>query len=140
MISLKGPSTNLSWLELGCKDGTPYPEEYIMEGRAFQLALAFEDIRALCGNKPIIIYSAYRTPEWNKKVGGAKLSQHVEGRALDLHHTVMKNDEFYEAINKVAWELGIRGIGRYRNFVHIDIRPSDKMVAWSGAGKKESSV
>jgi uncharacterized protein YcbK (DUF882 family) len=137
---IKGPSTHLGWLELACKDGTPYPEEFILDGRAFQLAAAFEDVRALCGNKPIIVYSAYRTPEWNRKVGGAKNSQHVYGRALDLHHTILKNEEFYEIIYKVCWDFGIRGIGHYRNFVHIDIRPVSKLVAWSGTTKKESPV
>lgn len=137
-MKIGGPSTHLTWKELACKDGTPYPEDFILDGRIFRLSAAFEDVRAICGNNPIQIYSAYRTPEWNKKVGGAAKSQHLEGRALDLHHTKLKNYEFYEIIRGVAWDIGIHGIGYYRNFVHIDTRPTSKLVSWESMLPKES--
>src|SRR5690606_9510833 len=79
----RGPSQHLSWKELACKDGTPYPDEFKLDGRVFQLAAVFEDIRRVCGNKPIRINSAYRSPAHNKKIGGARNSQHLHGRALD---------------------------------------------------------
>jgi len=135
------PSKHLSWKELACKDGTPYPQEFIEDGRVFKLARTFEGIRALCGNKPIIILSAYRTPEWNKKVGGASRSQHVQGRALDLKPpeglTVKK---FYDLIYANCKEFNIFGIGLYRTFVHIDIRPSPILVVWSSKLPKESKA
>ena len=34
--------------------------------------------------KPIIVNSAFRTPQVNKKVGGAKRSLHMQGRAADI--------------------------------------------------------
>ena len=80
MSLANGPSEHLSWKELACKDGTPYPEKFKLDGRVFQLALVFEDIRSIW-NKPIVIHSAYRSPEHNRKIGGARNSQHVEGRA-----------------------------------------------------------
>jgi len=133
---MKKLSKNISWSELKCKDGTPYPEKW--EDRGRRLAELFEDIRNLTGNFPIEVYSAYRTEEWNRKIKGARNSQHKLGRALDLHHSVLTNNEFYEIIWTNREELRIRGLGRYKTFIHVDIRPSDKIVVWLGSGVKDS--
>jgi len=138
----KGPSEHLTWAELACKDKvkTSYPEQFILDGRVFKLALMFEDIRALW-QKPIIIHSAYRTPAHNKAVGGAKNSQHVQGRALDLAPPQgVKLDTFYAAIKRNTDDFGIHGIGKYLTFVHVDIRPTDKLIVWRGNGVKDSSL
>lgn len=135
---MNGPSTHLSWSELACKDGTPYPSEW-RDSRAIQLAGVFELIRSKCGDKPIQILSAYRTPSWNKKIGGAKNSQHKEGRAMDLKPpegwSVMA---FYELIKELSKISAIRGIGRYATFVHVDIRPGGYLALWTGSGTKDS--
>lgn len=135
---MNGPSTHLSWKELACKDGTPYPEEFILDGRVFKLAAVFESVRNLCQDKPIIILSAYRTLEWNRKIGGAKNSQHVQGRALDLKHTKLFNAEFYKIIKENIDYLGITGLGLYKTFVHVDIRPTNRIVYWYSSLPKES--
>lgn len=136
----KGPSKHLSWKEVACKDGTPYPKEFKLDGRIYRLAQVFEDIRALYG-KPITIHSAYRTPSWNKKIGGAKNSMHVQGRALDLGPPQgVSIKKFYEDIRLHANEFDIHGLGRYNTFVHVDIRPTEKLVAWSGNGIKDSGT
>lgn len=44
------------------------------------------DLREEFG-KPIIVLSGARCAEHNAKVGGAKQSAHIEGRAADLHKT-----------------------------------------------------
>lgn len=138
---MNGPSKNLSWKELACHDGTPYPRKFIDDGRVYRLAQSFEDIRSLCGNHPITILSAYRTPEWNKKIGGAKFSQHVQGRALDLKPPIGYNvKEFYNLIRANCADFGINGIGLYVTFVHIDIRPSSRLVVWSSAVPKETLI
>ena len=38
------------------------------------------------GDDPIIINSGFRSPEVNKAVGGATLSNHLTGCAVDLNH------------------------------------------------------
>lgn len=138
---MNGPSEHLSWKELDCHDGTAYPRRFIDDGRVFQLADVFERIRELIGNKPITILSAYRTPTWNKKIGGAKASQHMQGRALDLKtpkgYTTI---QFYKLIKANCDRFGIHGIGLYPTFVHIDIRPTDHLVVWSSSMPKESIV
>lgn len=80
--SVTSPSEHLSWKEMACRDGTPYPAEW--EKRALILGRAFEAIRAECGGKPIKVLSAYRPKTYNFRVGGMRASQHIEGRALDL--------------------------------------------------------
>lgn len=135
---MNGPSEHLSWKELACNDGTPYPPEWRIS-RAIPLAEVFEIIRHACGDKPIKVISAYRTYTHNLRVGGAKHSQHLQGRALDL---VPPNgysvDEFYDIIKGLSESTLIRGIGKYETFVHVDIRPMDKLVIWHSSLFKES--
>lgn len=132
------PSVHLSWGELACKNGIPYPQKYITDGTVFKLAEVFEEIRATCGDYPIIVNSAYRTPEYNKKIGGARNSQHVLGRALDLKHTQLSNEQFFTTIRENAVYLGVRGLGHYNNFVHVDIRYSPHLIVWYSTLLKDS--
>ena len=130
-----GPSIHLSWEELRCRDGEPYPLVW-RTNRILPLAMEFEIIRALCGNKPIRVLSAYRTPAHNARIGGARYSEHVQGRALDLAPPVgMSVLEFAELINTRAGHLDswIRGIGVYAGFVHIDTREAEDLVRWIGS-------
>lgn len=133
-------SDHLSLAELACKDGTPYPSEWV-ESRALPLAAVFEAIRVACGGKPITVTSAYRTPAHNARIGGERQSQHLEGRALDLkppaHLTI---SEFYQRIRRLVDtrpDLNIGGLGRYPGFVHVDIRPTASLVVWLGHGLKD---
>lgn len=95
----------------------------------------------MCGNQPIVINSAYRSPEWNKKIGGARNSQHVLGQALDIQPPKgMTVTHFYKLIHMNRFQLGINGLGKYPTFVHCDIRETsnDKLIAWNGNGLKDS--
>lgn len=132
---MTGPSAHLSWEELACKDGTPYPADW-RDTRAVALAEVFEAVRAAIG-QPIVIGSAYRTQAHNARVGGAPRSQHLEGRALDLYPPKgWTIDRFYAAVRRVALarENEIHGLGRYPTFVHIDIRPrvDGRVTVWTG--------
>lgn len=68
--------------------------------------------------KPIKITSAYRTPEWNAKVGGSTKSRHKEGDATDIQVPGMDPAE----VADIAEEMGFDGIGRYNSFTHLDSR------------------
>lgn len=139
---MTGPSPHLSWAELACKDGTVYPMVW-RQSRAMPLSEVFETIRAACGNKPITVTSAYRTPEHNRRIGGARNSQHVQGRALDLKPPKgMPVGIFYGRIRQLIDEghlPTVGGIGFYKRhgFVHVDIRPGDRLAVWSGTGAKD---
>jgi hypothetical protein len=62
-----------------------------------RLAEFLEDVRALFG-RPITINSAYRGPEVNAAVGGAKKSDHMDGRAADIRVKDIPVDEVVHAI------------------------------------------
>lgn len=136
---MSGPSEHLSWKELACKDGASYPLQYRIDGTSDKIAGIFELIREFFGNKPITVLSAYRTKSHNRSINGAKNSQHLYGRALDLRPPKGTSiNTFYSIIRSHAKEWGITGLGRYTTFVHVDIRPSDRLVIWSGIGVKDS--
>lgn len=134
------PSPHLSWGELACRDGTPYPP--VWEDRGLALAAEFECIREACGNHPLLILSAYRTPSYNARCGGAVGSRHLEGRALDIQLRAGWDDQkMFRVVRAVAQRTvegrrvsAIRGIGRYpgRGFIHIDIRPDKVLSIWWG--------
>ena len=130
-----GPSPHLSWRELRCGSGVEYPVEWRRD-RAVALAWVFESIRVACGHVPIVVTSGYRTSQHNAAVAGARHSQHIEGRALDLQPPVgLTTEEFYRLIRGLATEgSAIKGIGVYRGHVHIDVRPSARLVVWRARG------
>lgn len=133
---MTGPSEHLSWKELSCKDRmrTTYPIDFRDDPtRLPRLAAAFEAVRALW-SQPITILSAYRTPIYNASVGGARYSQHVQGRALDMAPPEgVALRAFHNAIVDLATQnpgLGIRFIQGYgrKGFVHMDVRPGAKLI------------
>jgi uncharacterized protein YcbK (DUF882 family) len=63
--------------------------------------------------------SGYRNPRSNAKVGGAKNSYHMRGRANDLQHSQRGPRAVYGAAMKIA----AGGVGRYNSFTHIDTGP-----------------
>lgn len=133
---MSGPSAHLSWREMACKDGTPYPEKW-RASRAVALAAVFEQLRASVG-LPLVVLSCFRTAEHNRLIGGAAASQHVQGRALDLlppkGWTVLQ-------LAAVAREIvEIRGIGLYPTFLHIDVRPTERRAVWSGSRQFADAV
>ena len=83
--------------------------------------------------KPIIITSAYRSPEHNRAVGGASRSQHMEGRAFDVMMTNQQPAMFEAA----ARAEGFTSFGYYqhRDFMHIDTRaiPATWGTPWPAA-------
>lgn len=79
-------------------------------------------------NKPVTINSGYRTPEYNKKVGGAAQSQHCYGTAADIAVSgVSPKDVAAFAENLLS---GRGGIGIYARFTHIDVR--EVKSRWNG--------
>ena len=72
--------------------------------------------------KPLIIRSAYRSPEHNRNVGGAARSKHMDGTAFDI---AMSNHDPV-AFEAAAREVGFLGFGSYprSGFIHVDLGPA----------------
>jgi hypothetical protein len=72
--------------------------------------------------KPLILTSAYRSPEHNRRVGGAKRSKHMEGIAFDVR---MDNHDPHK-FEAAARACGFTGFGYYpkSGFMHIDTGPA----------------
>jgi uncharacterized protein YcbK (DUF882 family) len=66
---------------------------------------------------PITVLSGYRSPYHNAVVGGAPLSRHVIGDAVDIS-TVNLDKDYLE---QLARNEGFTGFGYYRTFLHIDL-------------------
>lgn len=74
---------------------------------------------------PLVVGSGYRTPEYNKKIGGAKRSYHLFGMAADVHVQGLSAVD----IQRLADEVGFGGIILYPdgNYCHLDIRKGKKL-------------
>lgn len=97
-------------------------------GRLLIVPEAMDKLQALRSklNAPMIVNSAYRSPEHNRRVGGAKASKHMKGLAFDVR---MDNHDPATYI-AAALSVGFKGIATYpkQNFVHIDVRAT----RWTG--------
>lgn len=117
--------------EFHCKDGSPYPEEWI-ESRLTPLCEALEKIREDAGGA-LIVNSGYRTPAYNKKLGGVEKSQHVQGRAADIQCPGLLSRDLANIIRDLikSGEIPAGGVGLYSSFVHYDTR--GRFTFWRGA-------
>lgn len=117
-------SANFTLKEFKCNDGS----DSIIIDETF-VKTTIQTIRDHF-KSPITINSAYRTPTYNKKVGGASNSYHVKGRAFDI---VVKGHTPNE-VAAYARSIGVKGVIEYNTFVHVDSRPT-KYWARNNNGK-----
>ena len=117
--------------EFKCKDGTSVPDEYLSNVEL--LAKNLQVLRDKVG-LPIIIISGYRSPEYNKKIGGAKRSQHMLAKAADIIIKGMSSTEVKNVIISLikSGEMHPGGIGLYQTFTHYDVRGQNRR--WYGSG------
>lgn len=115
-------SENFNLSEFDCNDGTKVPEKY--RGNVQLLMNQLEVLRKELGNVPIKINSAYRTPAYNKKIGGVNNSEHTFAKAVDIRTDSHTPSQIKKAIEKLIAEGKMMqgGIGLYPTFVHYDIR------------------
>lgn len=79
-----------------------------------ELVRRLERLRHIVG-RPLKIVSGHRCSWWNRRIGGARSSQHLTGSAADIpvgYATVAQ-----------AEQAGFTGIGRRGRYaVHVDVR------------------
>lgn len=113
---------NFNINEFACKDGTPVPDNY--ECNVIVLANNLQVLRDHLG-EPVKLNSGYRTPAYNKRVGGAKNSMHLYAKAADItvkSKTPKQLKAVIESLIK-AGKMKNGGIGLYPGFVHYDVGP-----------------
>ena len=125
---------NFKLSEFRCKDGTDVPDDLR------------ENVQLLCKNlqvlrdhigKPIRVISGYRSPKYNRRIGGAKKSQHMLAKAADIKIKGMKPPEIKAVIVKLIKEGKMMpgGVGLYTTFTHYDVR--GRNARWYGKGAKD---
>ena len=103
--------------EFACKDGS---QVVFIDSYLYSVL----DILRHKLEKPVIITSGYRTPEWNKKCGGAKYSYHMRGMAADIRVNGMSAKELASKLDEIVPDEC--GIIVYSNWVHFDVRTGKK--------------
>lgn len=107
------------------KNSPPPPE---MWGNMRATAKVVDELRHRLGH-PVRITSAYRNPAYNRAIGGAKNSEHMQFRALDIQCDNVPPKLVAQELRTMR-DAGMfkGGIGTYATFVHVDTR--GKNVTW----------
>ena len=107
--------------EFACGDGS---DAVLVAPR---LVMVLETIRSHFGTA-VMINSGYRTPQYNKQVGGAAHSQHCYGMAADVTVRGHAPAEVAAFARTLMPDWG--GVGVYDSFCHIDVR--EAKADWAG--------
>lgn len=133
------PKDKPKFKELGLVtySGEPCPNGYACkDGKGslkfhYGTALALEKLTKEYGKGKLFLNSAYRSPEYNRRVGGAKSSMHMAGHALDISkNSIGRSQADIARFAKLAVKCGFVGFGLYDSFLHIDTGTGR---VWNGA-------
>lgn len=112
---------NFNREEFDCRDGTIVPDSLLpnIQELADNLQVLRDDI-----GEPLHVNSGYRTPTYNKKIGGASDSQHKKAKAGDITTKSFTPKQLAARIEKLIKDGKMKqgGIGIYPGFTHYDIR------------------
>ena len=112
--------SNFTWGE-ATMFGDRIPEHSGITDNIVKLAKYMDKVRKDLGGNPIKITSWYRDTATNKRVGGAKFSQHLHGNAVDFYVVGQSTVDTFKELKtfgggKLSLALG-------SGFIHIDLRP-----------------
>lgn len=90
-----------------------------------------DPLRAMIG-RPIIITSGYRSKRVNELVGGSIFSQHMSGKAADIH---------VQGYTPEQMEMVYRTIQMYYNFDQLILYPYKNIIhiSWNGDKNRQES-
>lgn len=122
-------SKNFNTIEFDCK-GKGCCSKTLIEPKLIE---QLQKIRNHFG-KPITINSGYRCSIHNKAVGGTINSKHTKGMAADIKIQGVKPLK----VAQYAESIGIKGIGLYDTFTHVDTRT--KKAFWYSSKQEYRST
>lgn len=110
---------SFTWAE-ATHGGTRLPPDQPTVNAIVRIATLAQEARDRIG-RPFVITSWYRPPDVNARVGGASMSRHITGDAIDFYCDGLTGLQLYWALD--PWWPG--GLGRYTRFpylCHLDAR------------------
>jgi hypothetical protein len=113
------PNGSLTWAE-ATNGGTRMPPNMATVDAIIRIARMAQSARDRIG-RPFHVTSWYRPPDVNQAVGGASLSRHIVGDAIDFYCDGLTGDQLYRFLD--PWWTG--GLGRYSQYpylCHLDAR------------------
>jgi uncharacterized protein YcbK (DUF882 family) len=121
--------------EFDCHDGTKV-QKRDHNGLAYLCRTYLEPLRRKYG--PVSVHSGFRTPSYNRSVGGAPNSMHIytmhdgNDQAADISCARGTPADWHRTLNTIRRRKrgGKGGLGLYATFVHCDIR--DWRADWRG--------
>ena len=84
-------------------------------------------------NYPLIITSGFRCVPYNTKVGGAKLSYHTQGIAVDISTANLTGNQKHLLLQECLKRFN--GVGISNNYIHVDRRNRDVRALWTYKSK-----
>lgn len=112
---------NFDRIEFISKDGRDVPDELVPN--LIELAHNLQVLRDHLG-EPVRILSGYRSPEHNRRIGGARNSRHLLAQAADISVRSKTPRQLAAIIERLIATKQMKqgGLGVYPGFVHYDVR------------------
>lgn len=80
---------------------------------------------------PLTINSGYRCSAYNATLpGSAPDSYHCQGLAADISTARMAGQQKHSLLLRAVMKF--TGVGIYKTFIHVDLRPTEKRTTWTG--------
>jgi uncharacterized protein YcbK (DUF882 family) len=96
----------------------------------FYFLAALQDLRLQCGF-PFHINSGFRCPAYNATLPNSSPdSYHTKAVAADISTAAMDGGQRHLFLQRAF--LRFTGIGIYKTFVHLDLRPASGNTTWWG--------